>query len=115
MERRTFLGTCAAFLGLPFVGRRAEAGLDLSKTEDMTAITYRPIRQKPYIEEGRPEYEEPPEWTIDNETFRIIIGDDGYSYLVGPRQDQEWARLGLQNAVTRIKGPVGRNLQEGRV
>jgi len=42
MERRTFLGTCAALLGMPW----------LAPT--------RPVRSKPYIEEGRPEYEEPP-------------------------------------------------------
>jgi hypothetical protein len=41
MERRTFLGTCAAFLGLPWLAPA------------------RPVRSKPYIEEGRPEYEEP--------------------------------------------------------
>ena len=40
IERRTFLGTCAALLGMPW----------LAPT--------RPVRSKPYIEEGRPEYEE---------------------------------------------------------
>ena len=41
MERRTFLGMVASFLG---VGR--------------CAAPTRPMRSKPYMEEGRPEYEE---------------------------------------------------------
>jgi hypothetical protein len=40
MERRTFLETCAATLGIPWLAPA------------------RPVRSKPYIEEGRPEYEE---------------------------------------------------------
>ena len=42
MQRRTFLGTCAALLGMPWLAPA------------------HPRRSKPYIEEGRPEYEEPP-------------------------------------------------------
>ena len=92
MERRTFLGVVASFLG---VGR--------------CAAPTRPMRSKPYMEAGRPEYEEPPPDVespfidMDNLTCRWLVDPDGHAHLLGPRPDEEWAALGLEKSITRTK------------
>ena len=61
MERRTFFGTCAAMLGLPWL-----------------VEPVRPMRSKPYMEEGRPEYEEPPVgWTTTSVASYWLVDPDG--------------------------------------
>jgi hypothetical protein len=63
IERRTFLGVVAGFLGLR-----------------TSAAPERPMRSKPYIEEGRPEYEEPPRpkvYPLPSEAVQVKPLPDG--------------------------------------
>jgi len=66
MERRTFLETFVASLGVPasiLTGARTCFG----------SVPTRPIRSKPYMEAGRPEYEEPSPVWVDLGAFCTAV------------------------------------------
>ena len=97
LDRREMVKAMYAILAVP-----SSAFAGLFAADEPT----RPMRSKPYIEEGRPEYEEPPAGEgspfldMDNLTCRWIIDPDGYPHLIGPRPDEQWAALGLEKPIT---------------